>query len=57
MLAIVSKVNCYWLEVEKDSELDENWRLICTGPRNWVDWISISYPLQHVVLDLVDICD
>jgi Creatinase/Prolidase N-terminal domain len=49
--AIISKTAAYlitdsryWLQAEQ--ELDENWILIRvgmpSGPRNWVDWISVS---------------
>jgi hypothetical protein len=49
--AIVSKTAAYlitdsryWLQAEQ--ELDENWTLIRvgmpSGPRNWVEWVSVS---------------
>jgi Xaa-Pro aminopeptidase len=34
----------YWLQAEK--EVDDNWVVIRagmpSGPRNWVDWLSVS---------------
>ena len=38
----------YWLQAEK--EVDENWVLIRAGaplgPRNWVDWMTVSVSLS-----------
>ena len=57
--AIISKTAAYlvtdsryWLQAEK--ELDENWVLIragaAHGPRNWVDWVTVSVSPSIVAL-------
>ena len=47
----------YWLQAEK--ELDENWHLIRIGtelgPRNWVDWITVSAPFSILWTFAIDL--
>jgi hypothetical protein len=63
-MAIVSKTAAYlivdpryWLQAE--NELDENWFLIRmgteSGPRNWVDWISVRPPSSILWTFAIDI--